>query len=280
MKILFSGGLGNQLFQYFEAISRLTAEDENVELDFKDVYLGKNLHGSCITSFDLPINGSVVNLNPGRFLIFLGKLRKSIANKLKINFGVKNSLDELSLVEVQSMYPYEKVKFAYPDWKPHLKKPSPWFMEMKKLLGADFLSIHIRRGDYLAQRNLNTIGVLSSDYYLSALTILEKEFGLLPVFVFSDDISIRHEVQDVLPFRTQYVVPPANTDPAESLMLMSFARGQVISNSTFSWWSARFAQNNAMIIAPKPWFKSLTEPDNLIPSDWILLESKWLVPHE
>lgn len=281
IKVQLSGGIGNQLFQYFEGVSRATDGNETLELDFRDVYLGKINHNSYLTSISLPVKANYVNLNPHRFTIHIGKASKSLRNKLGSNSNTNESLRESLVNAIQNNAFFEKVIREFPNWKPELSNPSPWFNDMKKLLKEeDFISIHIRRGDYILQRNFDSIGVLSPIYYKNAIDLLESKVGALPIYVFSDYHLIQMEMENVLPVRTRYINPPNNTDSAESMMLMSYARGLVISNSTFSWWSARFAQDESMIIVPKPWFKSLPEPRNLIPLKWCLLESEWIDSNE
>ena len=50
----------------------------------------------------------------------------------------------------------------------------------------------------------------------------------------------------------------------------------VISNSTFSWWSAAFSKPGTSVYYPSKWFKALDDPEDLIPRDWTPIESEWL----
>jgi hypothetical protein len=52
-------------------------------------------------------------------------------------------------------------------------------------------------------------------------------------------------------------------------------KGYVIGNSTFSWWAARLKyDHSAVVVAPVPWFKSMNDPEGLIPGDWITIEAE------
>jgi hypothetical protein len=71
------------------------------------------------------------------------------------------------------------------------------------------------------------------------------------------------------------VLQPRESTAAEALYLMSLGSGSVISNSTFSWWSAKLG-NGGPIVAPQSWFKTLPEPLHLIPPDWLRIPSTWV----
>jgi hypothetical protein len=138
----------------------------------------------------------------------------------------------------------------------------------------------VRRGDYLLEKN-DFIGALSVNYYLKALRLvdrkLEHRITGRPIWIVSDDPSVvREEFAGTSEFESaQYIEAPKNSDPAESLVLMSAASSIVISNSTFSWWSAALSQG-ANIVAPSKWFKESEDPDSLIPDSWLRAESSWL----
>jgi hypothetical protein len=56
---------------------------------------------------------------------------------------------------------------------------------------------------------------------------------------------------------------------------MSKATKIAISNSTFSWWAAAIANVNNTIYAPTKWFEQRPDPTDLIPANWIQIQSEW-----
>lgn len=162
-----------------------------------------------------------------------------------------------------------------------LTSESQWFQDhLQKLEATNPIIIHVRRGDYLLEKN-DFIGALAVNYYLEALRLvdrnIEHQIKSRPIWIFSDDPSlVKEEFAGISEFESaQYIQAPKSSDPAESLFLMSAASTIVISNSTFSWWSAALSQG-ATVVAPAKWFKKSEDPDSLIPSTWLRAESSWL----
>jgi hypothetical protein len=55
---------------------------------------------------------------------------------------------------------------------------------------------------------------------------------------------------------------------------MSYAAGNVIANSTFSWWGAWMNAPRTPVIVPDPWFASGPPVDGLIPPpEWTRLSA-------
>ena len=95
------------------------------------------------------------------------------------------------------------------------------------------------------------------------------------MWVFSDEIDkVRVELEGHIDGNVTFVEPPAGTIAAESMMLMSMGVGIIISNSTFSWWSA-ILNPDARVVAPTSWFKANEDPEDLIPGSWLRQESVW-----
>ena len=129
---------------------------------------------------------------------------------------------------------------------------------------SDFVSIHVRRGDYLhlSQYHYN----LQMDYYNNAIEHFGKDSKFL---IFSNDIDWCKQEFNSL----KNVQFSENKDDWEDIILMSTCRDNVIANSSFSWWGAWLNTNNSKtVIAPSRWFgpaysnKSIKD---LIPEDWI-----------
>jgi hypothetical protein len=151
-------------------------------------------------------------------------------------------------------------------------KPTSWYLkEQKSLQERNYAALHIRRGDYTNPAN-RANGILSIEYFQKVCNLLPTD---LEILIFTDSPSeIRAELR-VIDRRLRVLDPPMNSDAVESLLLMAQASHIVISNSTYSWWAATFAPENAVIFAPTKWFELRDDPVDLLPNHWIKVRSEW-----
>lgn len=130
-----------------------------------------------------------------------------------------------------------------------------------------WISIHIRRGDYLSENFKNGFGnVCDLEYYKRAIDFFNKKFEN-PAFVFfSDDIDwVKYNF-----YNPAYIFVDHNIglDSWQDMYLMSLCQHNIIANSTFSWWGAWLNQNpDKIIIAPKTWWNGIK--DDVVPESWI-----------
>ena len=128
------------------------------------------------------------------------------------------------------------------------------------------LIVHIRLGDY---KNEDAFGVPSASYYSHAIERMWKTGKFGKIWVFSDEPSL---AVDLLPDPRKGDVrwiEEIQNSASKTLEVMRFGQGYVIANSTFSWWGAFLSYSQgARVIAPKPWFKGLPSPKDLIPPHW------------
>jgi len=123
------------------------------------------------------------------------------------------------------------------------------------------VSIHIRRGDYVAHPNY---WVVTPEYIQEALNQFnDDEYTFL---VFSDDIEW---CKSIFPVGVIYI---EGNNQFEDLCMMSLCNHNIIANSTYSWWGAFLNQNpNKKVIAPKEWFTPSKPMNNLYPNNWIII---------
>jgi Glycosyl transferase family 11 len=130
----------------------------------------------------------------------------------------------------------------------------------------DFISIHVRRGDYLSQQSKHPVVTL--DYLEKSI----KYFGPNKKYlVASDDIFWCKNILKHIP----NVVFIENESDVISLYMMSLCSHNIISNSSFSWWSAWLNKNSdKKIIRPEIWFGKDYESLNIkdiCPESWMAL---------
>jgi len=306
--VSLTGGLGNQLFQLGAGL----AYGHNVEISLV-TSLGKPRSGSSrhadILDFELalPVFSQkaswLVRKSAGYILRMSASPRKYEANKFSETL-IKNlaapilSLHLRQLVRILSprgvgfhklpSFKGSAVMLGYFQsykWlaQPEVKRK---LLELK-LQGSNLLIdqfrelacvekplvVHVRRGDYL---NEKSFGMLGPEYYVSAIHAQLSLQSYNSIWLFSDDLDLARELipRDLgLPVRE---VSEFDYSPASTLQAMRLGYGYVIANSSFSWWAAYLTENDGgHVIAPKPWFYSIPEPQDLIPPSWKRVDSSW-----
>lgn len=295
------GGLGNQLFALTAGLYAAHKLRVTLRPHLREPGPSETTHTSSVHSLlaDLPVIASLpglegvllkIRLGIRNFVVKIGVPAPWInrATKLLVSpvVGYSKSLDtakpgDYIVGYFQTHRYFDELRNENRMPKLALSKESKWFRDqLQKLEATNPIVIHVRRGDYLKIHN-DYIGALSLNYYLEALGLItgesESPIGGRPIWVFSDQPSlVRQEFRGVEEFETaEFIEAPYGSDPAESLILMSSASSIVISNSTFSWWSAALSKD-AKIVAPNKWFKKSDDPDSLIPSSWLRAESSWI----
>lgn len=123
------------------------------------------------------------------------------------------------------------------------------------------VSLHVRRGDYVANESHVVCG---QAYYDAALAKLLPMLDSAPtIYVFSDEPDWARDNLD-LPGAKVVVDHNGSDADWEDLRLMSLCKHNIIANSSFSWWAAWLNQNDGRtVVAPATWFgkASLSNPD-------------------
>jgi hypothetical protein len=296
IRSLLVGGLGNQLFGYFAGLYL----SRHLNVDFiphiAKRRAGETHHPFGISSLDL---AKPLFREPSlkfRVILFLRRLKRRLLrlvgfsqitaerySKLHSATQIGSDPDLLSVKKgsiiegyFQTYKYFSKVKDQNLQ-KLKLKNPSSWFDTRKlEIVKDNPIVLHVRRGDYADPKN-KSFGVLTPDYFRKALESGSFQASDLsrPLWIFSDDIeNVKTEFKFIKSMNVHFVKAPDNSDPAESLILMSLASSIIISNSTFSWWAATLS-SGAKIVAPSKWFKDMDDPEDLIPDHWIRIDSQW-----
>jgi hypothetical protein len=289
LSVQIAGGIGNQLFMLYGGLYISEYLEKSIKYNLLDSRKISKLHpGFNIQSLGLVRNVEVHNDFVSCFQKVLWKAKKIEC----INFTKSRLLKKTFVAEeigyVNPVFIPVETQFLsgyFQSWryfellteKPVLNQsclpsPSDWFQNMKNDIETQEPSvIHVRRGDYRLAEN-RKIGLLSARYYRQAITLLDPS---KPVWVFSDSPElVESELQDV-GRKLVFVNPPKESDPVESLLLMSMARAIVISNSTYSWWAAYLSRANTRILAPSKWYENQQDPADLFPHNWERIESRW-----
>ena len=137
----------------------------------------------------------------------------------------------------------EKIQFPVNDHPKNIKMAQ----EMQE---RESVSVHLRRGDYLDEKNTAMFGNICTDaYYCKAIEYMKTLCSKPHFYIFSDDIPyVRQRFTG-----EEYTVVDINhgRDSFFDMWLMSRCRHNICANSTFSFWGARLNSNdNKIMIRP------------------------------
>jgi len=135
--------------------------------------------------------------------------------------------------------------------------------------------IHVRRGDYVNLAHVASWhGALGLAYYQKACAIMTEKISACHFFIFSDDLTWVKEQFDFLENCTFIENEASSESVIAELMLMRMCRHHIIANSSLSWWAAWLSQHpEQQVICPKQWIQGHHSFDDLLPSQWLRLES-------
>lgn len=140
------------------------------------------------------------------------------------------------------------------------------------IAGCNAVSLHIRRGDYVANAKTHANhGVCSLEYYRSAIRMMGERVAHPEFFVFSDDMPwVQANLQVDAP--CHFIAHNRGAESYNDMRLMSLCRHHIIANSSFSWWGAWLnARADKLVIAPRNWFANDNRTDDLFPAGWVRL---------
>ncbi len=298
-----NGGLGNQMFQY--ALGRHLSLHLKTELMFDTSALGVDWgHNHTVRYYGLDnfsINGKIADTKDIKGFKILSSDSRNL---------FKRAMREASRYIV-SRRPISKRKYVL---EPHFYfspeifnikdgaylegfwQSEKYFKDIRETLLTDFklkdgfspagasfaqemantesVALHIRRGDAVHNpRGHSFHGFCPNEYYEQGVEEIAKKKGKnLTIFIFSDEIAwVKENLK--LPYPTRYVSAP-NMKDYEELILISKAKHQVISNSTYSWWGAWLNNNpEKIVVAPKKFFANPSlDTRDIYPQSWLLVD--------
>jgi hypothetical protein len=308
VKVMLSGGLGNQMFQYAAGYALAAHLKTPLVLDVSS-YRYDPLRDFSLGAFGIEEPETVAQADVQTYvtLNLKAKLKKILPDFMikAMAFVYKNTLFKFLRRKqekthyVEKNFHFEKEFFDLKDGMVIAGRyqSENYFFNVQEEIHRIFtlknplseaaqkileqiqqtpipVAIHVRRGDFLSAANINLHGAASLDYYKKAVGIINALYGKVRFFVFTDDTQY---VRENFGFLQDYVlVSETVSDQHEDRFLMSRCRHNIIANSSFSWWGAWL--NPALdktVIAPRQWFSDeVMRKENIIdlyPKGWILL---------
>lgn len=275
MKIFeFHGGLGNQIFEYIylQYLKRKFPKEVFYSYFFdKKHWLHNGFELDKWFQVEIPPTSMKTDLL-AYFCYQFSRVFRYFPIKLPFSF----SSDDFKLNESKMFH-----QGWYQDKRYFLEVGAPLFKEdifisdrNKMLLQAisksNSVAIHIRRGDYLLQKNSKALGgICTEKYYKNAIRKISELIESPHFFFFSDDIEfVENEFEDL-----DKTVVNWNTGDNSffDLYLMANASNMILANSTFSCCAAYLNKKAGYVLCPPIWNKLLNPDLNL--EEWIVIDN-------
>ena len=285
------GGIGNQMFQYAAGKSLSLKTNQVHWLDLND-FNGYQLHNGF--ELDRVFNIEDIKSSPTVAKELLSWRANSFAKKILLRSQFARLRGQSFIVEPHFNYwpEFFELKrncYLYGYWQSEL-----YFKNIESTIRQDFsfkqplnevnqqiaidiakiesVSLHVRRGDYVNDpKTTATHGTCSISYYVNAINYIANQIEQPVFYIFSDDIDwVKKNIQ--ITFPCNYISHNQGAESYNDMHLMSLCKHHIIANSSFSWWGAWLNPSpNKLVIAPKNWFATETNTEDLLPKNWITL---------
>ena len=257
-----TGGIGNQFFIYAASkklsgevlfdLSNFKHDSRNYKLDRFGIKLKKATYLKLLI------------FRP-KVIFILKMFLPNFANNIQIIEVSNQNSDSFSFEEGISAYYtgyWQSTKFydQFLDqikseffFKDEYKTPSYEFF-LEKIITTNSVALHVRRADYLDEKNISTFNILDIDYYSNCIRALMLNYSDLTFFIFSEDTEwVKQKIyfHDMPVF---YVTDKICDDIIEFELIRN-SRFIITANSTFSWWAAELNLRAIKVFAPKIYFK-------------------------
>lgn len=287
IRLILTGGLGNQMFEY--ATAKALALKLNKELNLDLYALQKKTKGIKrdfeldIFDIDLKISSSwktklLVKLFPfvEQNRTFFGKTFNYFRDYSAIVYLPKFQELEGNVIlhghfqNEKYFKQYETIIRKEFTFKHPLKEQNLQIaQQMEK---SNSVAIHIRRGDYVTDSNF---ALCTKEYYQEAMDSIRKEVENPVFFIFSQDFDWINENLTFDKEEVHFIDWNKGKDSYIDMQLMSLCKHNIIANSSFSWWAAWLNKNpEKRIFAPARWFRKEERNEDLkdfYPQGWKMI---------
>lgn len=286
------GGLGNQMFQYAAARSFALKSNTPLYLDISDfsdygLHQGFELKKIFNCTGEIATECDLRRLLGWQYSPFVRHMliRPSLASFRGRRFvvepyfqywdGLNDSMTDSYIVG------YWQSEKYFTNFQSIIRKDFSFCSPMSQknaliasnIENSNSISLHVRRGDYVSNHNVNNVhGVCSSEYYMKAINKIASKIQNPRFFVFSDDINWVIKNIDI-GYQHDFINHNIGSESYNDMRLMSMCKHHIIANSSFSWWGAWLnAAPTKVVIAPKQWFADdKRNVSDLLPKNWVKL---------
>ncbi len=307
--IRMSGGLGNQMFQYALCM-KLTSLGKKVKFDDINEYRGERARPIMLAVFGITYPRATwdeITAFTDGSMDLRKRLRRRLFGRHVIAYEEQGIYDP-KVLTFDSMYlkgAFQSEKY-FEDIKDEIRSlyrfpaldrmhlPEKLYQETTDCLTAiencEAVGLHMYRSDSRMDEELYE-GICTEKYYEGAVRFMQDKVKDARFFIFSNEpkwvkgwvdalvesrITEGMDREEARAMRERFVLVEANTEYTGYLdmLLMSRCKHNIISNSSFSWWSAWLNDNTEkIIVAPDRW-KNNVESNDIYTDGMTLINSR------
>lgn len=261
-----TGGLGNQMFQYAFGRAIATKNNTGLKLHFTNALFNTqrayeldvfNISATIATTKDLQKHGIMQNRVINRLLYLFDERYKIQFNKHIVTqkYPYDYNPSHLSIKNNSYIQGYWTDERYFKEIENIIRKeftPKKGLDErnqkiLKQIQALTSVSIHVRRGDYVANKT-NIPKFIGLNYYVKSIKKIKSTVFDPVFFVFSDDISWCKNNLSQLLNKVYFIDQNKGKDSYKDMLLMSACKHNIIANSTFSWWGGWLNRNPSKIV--------------------------------
>ena len=268
ISILLQGGLGNQLFQLFTAISYALDQKEKIVIPTEKID-GHN-RPTYWTTLLKRLKESVERVDIKK----IQKLAEAGFHYTPLPF-----VPNVMLVGYFQSYKYFEKHYdvIYKKLNFNIEQET---IRSKYLTMNDTISLHFRIGDYTNLQLHHNI--LKDDYYIRAIREIirrtkKSNWNIIYFCEEKDNLPVKQRLYKIKKSFPELEFHKADDtmEDWEQLLLMSCSNHNIIANSAFSWWAAYLNSNpDKIVIYPKTWFGAANydkSTKDMFPPSWVPL---------
>lgn len=259
------GGLGNQLFQFCNALNLAIINGLDLKLEFNDPlrswaigFVG--VKPGCEYSFNLDLECGITLKEKSKTSLTYNPI------SIKENSFTFKSIGRISS-HARIVGYYQSPKYFKENEKSILRFIQDRLERINPIIREEVVA-HVRLGDMARNKtSYKYHGIVSQEYLISAYHNLGTD---KPLIIVSESIS---DLKLYYPKFYGMAEEVHCKSQMEDFNRLRSSNNLVISNSTFSWWAGYLSK--AKVIAPSKWFADDVQKKNpindLIPPQWELL---------
>lgn len=262
-RVIFSGGLGNQMFEY---TFLLFLKEKGIEAVINtNLYQYMIMHNGYLLDKVFGIARSPFWGDSKLASLFIRALVKYKPSRLLCSENGFGDADFNKYYKKRwpfyfgcwiNPYCFDAIKeqiresFAFKDVDERNAKIA------LELNSVNSVSIHIRRGDYL---KIPRYAVCDESYYTNAINYMLNHVENPFFYVFSDDVSWSEGFMKQFDVSFKVISHNQGSESYKDMYLMTQCRNNIIANSTFSWWGAWLNNySNRIVVCRSVWIKGQT----------------------